>query len=512
MSHHSRRWLTAACVTLALGACDKDPSEPTERLALVGGCPTATDVNAPLVLNFTVPLNAATVAPGAIVVSSANTGLEIPGSIVQDASNPSRVIFTPSSPLGFSERVRVRIQNLRSAATNAPLAVTLCEFTTQAPPITELFWRQLPNPGGNTLVAAALLEPERGLVMSLNGVLSQGGGFSEEFVVRFQEPRFLAGFDVDFVTPTRGFATFSEFRRGRTVLVETTDGGATFDSVASVLFDNITRIVFDTTSGRTASNQPFNVMGGGGTFETSFYRYLPATRTFRRAYYAFGSNDPNASGNVQDVDIHPTDTARVAAVTAGVVIPPIDVRGWLWVTTNGGSSWRQVPGSRTPDRVESYWGTAVRPNGDVFVTGGNGYIARVANPFATTGTPAISQVTLPDRPVSLDSLNPNALLYTDIQFAPDQPDLGWLVGARLLGQVNGVPRYEGLIYATRDGGQTWTRQGVVGAAEYGAEFPRLNRIEVLSSTNVWIVGDGGTVLRYAPTTDTTGNPPGGTTP
>lgn len=495
MLHHSRRWLTAACVMLALAACDDDPNEPTERLALVG-CPTSADVNAPITLNFTVPLNTATVAPGAIVVSSASTGLEIPGSISLDPASNSRVIFTPSQPLRFAERVRVRVQNLRSAATNSSLDVAVCEFTTQNPPITQLYWRALPNAGGNLLVGASLIGNDRGFVVSVSGILSQLTDTASQFVVRFQEPRFLAGFDVDFVSPTRGFATFSEFRRGRTVLAETNDGGARFDSVASVLFDNVSRIQFDTTSGRVGGNNPFNAMGGGGTYETSFYRYLPATRTFRSTFLEFDTSDPNASGQVQDLDIMAGDTSKVAAVTAGIDSPPFQVRGWLWYTTDGGATWNQLRSTRAPDSVVTYWGTAVRPGGDTWITGENGFVGRVANPFSGTGTvtrvndPAIAAVR------SIDPRNTEALVYTDVQFAPDDPNKGWIVGAQLIGQANGVPRYQGVIFETTNGGQTWTRQGVLGAPNYGAEFPRLNRLEVRSSRSVWIVGDGGTVLRY----------------
>jgi len=85
-----------------------------------------------------------------------------------------------------------------------------------------------------------------------------------------------------------------------------------------------------------------------------------------------------------------------------------------------------------------------------------------------------------------------------VQFAPDDQSVGWIVGAQRIGVVNGVPQYRGIIFETRDGGATWTRQGVADAPNYGAEFPRLNRIEARSATDVWIVGDGGTVLSYAP--------------
>lgn len=497
MLSHSRRWLSAACVMLALAACDDDPNEPTERLALVG-CPASADVNAPLTLEFTTSLNPATVAAGSIIVSSAATGLEIPGAISLVPGADNRVAFTPSSPFRFAERVRVRVQNLRSAATNSAIDVQVCEFTTPNPPITQLYWRELPNAGGNLLTAVALVGANRGYVMANSGILSELADTTSDFVIRYQEPRFFAGFDVDFVSPARGFATFSEFRRGRSVLVETRNGGASFDSVASVIGDNLTRIVFDTTSTRTGANIPFNAMGGGGTFETSFYRYLPATRTFRQQFFFFDTDDPNASGQVQDLDLHPTDTARVAAVTAGISSPPFEVRGWLWYTTNGGAAWQRLAGTRASDTTLTYWGVAVRSTGETWITGGNGFIGRVANPFAG-GTQAITRVNVsaPFTEIrSIDPDDPSALVYTDVQFAPDNPQKGWIIGAQLLGQEGGVPRYQGLIFETSNGGQTWTRQGVLGAANYGAEIPRLNRLEVRSSSSVWIVGDGGTVLRY----------------
>jgi photosystem II stability/assembly factor-like uncharacterized protein len=90
------------------------------------------------------------------------------------------------------------------------------------------------------------------------------------------------------------------------------------------------------------------------------------------------------------------------------------------------------------------------------------------------------------------------LILTDVQFARDNDQRGWVIGAQLIGELGGVPRYQGLIYETRDGGATWTRQGVQGADNYGAGFARLNRIEVFSSSAVWLIGDGGTVLSYEP--------------
>jgi hypothetical protein len=36
------------------------------------------------------------------------------------------------------------------------------------------------------------------------------------------------------------------------------------------------------------------------------------------------------------------------------------------------------------------------------------------------------------------------------------------------------------------------------AEEFGALFPRLNRLDVLSADNVWAAGNGGAVITYQP--------------
>jgi hypothetical protein len=514
-----RRSCTAAAGVLLFAACDDDPAQPSERLALQS-CPVVTDVNAPIALQFTTAVLSSTVGGGSVVVSSAETGLEIPGTATVDPTNPSRVLFVSSAPLAFDQPVRLRVQNLRATASGTQIDVTVCEFRTPLPPITQLWWTALPSASGNRILSAALVSAEKGFALSESGVLSEGGQVGEDFVVVYQEPRFLAGFDIDFISPTRGFATMSNFRRGRTELLESNNGGVTFDSVGSVLGDNLTRIRFLPTTG-AAPNNYFNAIGGGSTFQTSFYKFLPATRTFRSQLFVSGTATPpeQQSGQVQDLDVRLEDTTRLAAVTAGVRVGTIDVRGQLYVSKDGGSTWARVPTVRVNNRVQTLWGVSVRPDGDIWISGGNGFVARVSGAFGT-GTVTIDSSTTAtlrngtgtgtanNGVRSQDETNPNALIYTDVQFAPDDASRGWLIGAQLVGIDAGIPRYQGLIFETRDGGATWTRQGVLGANNYGAEFPRINRIEVFSSQAVWLVGEGGTVLRYTPqaTTATAAQP------
>ncbi len=475
----------AAVLCAGIAACDDDPTRPVELLTVT--CPAVTDVNAAVPLVFSVPVLPSTISPANIVVSDAATGLEIPGSITLDASGTTAT-FSANAPFAFSQTVRIRVQNLLSAATNTAIDVTACEFTTQAPPITELFWERLPNSGGTQLVGVTHPSAGIGYTMSVQGILARRID-DGQFEVAFQQPNFLAGFDVDFVTADRGFASFSDFREQRSMLLETTDGAVTFDSVGAAPADNLTRLLFRET-GAAAPSDIFGLVGGGSTFVTNFYKYRSASGlTLEQTFTS------NGTGQVSDIDVAASDTARAAAVTAGIEVGTIDVRGAVFVSSDGGSSWSEVAGARASDETQTYFGVALQDDGDIFVTGGSGYAARLAPDGAGGYTPTqllVGAVTNPD------PANPLALVYTDVQFSPDDDSMGWIIGAQLVGVVGGVPQYRGLIFATRDGGQTWTRQGVVGAEEYGAGFPKLNRLDVRTSTSAWIVGDGGTVLSFQP--------------
>lgn len=485
--HVSSMRTTSVLVALALAvaACDDDPNRPIEALTL-SACPVISDVNAPITLNFSVPLAPTTVSPGNIVVTDAETGFEIPGTLLLGGDGQT-VEFTPSAPLPFAQDVRVRVQNIRSAATNTQIEVTVCELLTPPPPITELFWNALPNAGGTDLVGASLAAPEIGYTLSIQGVLSksENGG---EFELMYQNPYYLAGFDVDFTETDRGFATFSLFRRGRSVLLETRDGGVTFDSLGAVLSDNLTRL-----QARSIGPDPedvFMVLGGGSTFFTTFYKYVYATDALTSQRF-----DDGVTGAVQDLGFAANDTTKGAAVTAGVKIGPINVLGGLFVSSDGGRTWSRYAPAQADPTTQTYYGVAVQDDGDIFVSGGSGYFAR----WVPDGSGGYTEEVLLDGVVANpDPTNPLSLIFTDVQFAPDDESIGWLIGGQLLGFVGEVPQYRGLIFQTRDGGATWTRQGVREAEEFGALFPRLNRLSVLSSTSAWAVGNGGAVITYQP--------------
>ena len=131
-------------VVLAGIACDEDPVRPNPNFILEA-CPAGDrDVNAPIPLDFSAPILPSSVQGGNIVVTDVEAGTEVPGTVtLNEEGDGTRITFVPSDPLPFQRQLRIRIQNLLTAEGNFPIGVTVCEITTQPPPITELFWQRI---------------------------------------------------------------------------------------------------------------------------------------------------------------------------------------------------------------------------------------------------------------------------------------------------------------------------------------------------------------------------------
>ncbi|GAC1515855.1 MAG: hypothetical protein NVS1B4_08090 [Gemmatimonadaceae bacterium] len=503
MPHWSRavklkatRWLMAGVLTVA-AACDKDPSRPVPTLSLTA-CPTGlVDVGQAITLAFSAPIAAGSLTPGNVIVSDGITGLEIPGSISLVPGSSTQVRFRPSQNLPFDRPIRVRIQNLLSAPGNSPIPVTVCELRTVLPPVQELVWRALPSAGGNDLLGASLVGPNMGFVITRAVPLfySDGGPFR----IVSAPPRYSAGADVAFISPSRGFASYEDRRSAaplvKYVLAETRDAGVTFDSVFTTNASQ-TRLFFRPV-GLAPNDVLFGVVGGGVGDVARLIKYDPVNRK------AGAFTDFFPRGSIGDIDFA-NDTTRGAAVSQGVAFGSSVTLGAVFVSSDGGTSWSEIPGSVASQRVRTYKGVAIRNNGEIYVAGGNKYFARYTPSSGGTYSAPPTEFNVDPALVNLDSASanaPNGLIFTDVQFDRTDDTKGWLIGAQLVGFVNGVPRYEGLIYRiaiNAQGNPTFTRQGVAGAPDFGRDFPRLNRISLLTPTSVWLVGDGGAVLTNAP--------------
>lgn len=492
-----RSLLLAASALVVLAACDDDPSRPNVRFAVT--CPTtATDVNAPLQFNFSAPIDPSTVVGSNVVVSDAATGFEVPGSL---STNGQTVTFTSSAPLPFDTVIAVRLQNLLPTGGFDQLETTLCRIRTGPAPIRELYWRQLPQAGGQALEGVSLADSSPNAttyVISRPGVLYRRDAGDEfrrpgddrpdaDFRVLGQIPYISAGFDVRFVDRVVGFVSFDDVRDVASRVLRTRDGGQTYDTLLTVVNATARRLFFRRVAPATGTNTGlFGAIVGGSTANAGFRKYLPATNTVVLAGAFFGA------GGGSDVDFA-NDTSLGAGTSFGVRTGNLDIRGNVFRSTNGGNSWTLLTGARAAQNVVTYRGVAIRNDGTIFVAGGNGFLGRVP-PGANT----IERIVVDPNLVSLDTLNVQALVFNDVEFARNDDRIGWLIGARQIGAVGGTPQFQGLIYVTRDGGQTWTRQGVRGAPGFGGEFPQLNRLSVLSPTQARIAGDAGTVLTYNP--------------
>jgi len=463
--------LTSISALLLIAACDKDPSVTPITFQVT--CPTGTlDVNAPILLTFTAPVSASSVSLASIVVTD-STGLPVPGAV--NLSNGTTVRFVPSAPLPFAAQLRVRIQNILAEENNTPLPVTVCALKTQPPPL-QPAWSLLPQPTGSSLLGASLVTADTGYVAS--ALVPIFRGTAKGFDPVFNLPYFSQAFDVSFATSRHGFASHFNTRTLRGVINETVNGGLTWDTLYSTN-TSIQRVF--TNRIKTASDTLFLVAGGGTPRLAVFHKYTPATRSFTL-------QSSSITGAVADIDFAATDTVNGVAATNGITATPF---GHVFTTANGGASWAELPGYTAPADVVTYFGAARRANGELYITGGNGYAIRIR-------TSGVIDTLLKGAVSSIDSARFGALIYTDVEFAPDNDLKGWIVGARQTAIVSGIPQFEGLIFQTTDGGVTWVRQGVRGAPNTGETFPRLNRISIFDQNHVWIVGDGGAVLQYQP--------------
>ena len=483
------RIATAAALAMLLAAaCDDDPSAPRAPFAF-GGCPTGNlAVNAPITLGFSAPVAASTVTGANVIVTNAATGFEVPGGL-SVGSNGTQILFTPSAPLPFGERLSVRVQNVLDATGQTQLGVTVCNLVTEPPPIAEVVWNRLPDANGGLLTGATLFMPDSGFVAATQVPIYRLVG--NRWEVRFNQPYFAQSTDVDFVSALHGWATHFDTRNSRGVITRSLNGGSSWDTISTFASIVINRLRVD-----SARTRGLFGLGGGGAFSQAVFMKLDKATDRWRATTTFSAG-AGLSGysSVADVDFAPGDTVNAAAVSRGVRINAstvIFIPGRIYRSTNAGESWAEIPGTAADTgKIITYLGVARRANGDIFVTGGNGYFARIAN-----GSNTLQRINL--GLVSRDTLDFNALLYTDVQFAPDNDQVGWVIGSRLSPTRQNDPRRVGVIFTTRDGGATWIRQGVRGADDYGAEFPGLNRLEVFSATKAWAVGEGGVVLSLNP--------------
>jgi photosystem II stability/assembly factor-like uncharacterized protein len=200
----------------------------------------------------------------------------------------------------------------------------------------------------------------------------------------------------------------------------------------------------------------------------------------------------------RDVDFS-SDLKYGVASTLGSTTNP----GFIFVTTDTGKTWTRIASSVAPGGTSGVTGwrsVAVNRAGVILAATNAGFVARFVPTAATPLTyGAFTQVLVPGSSSGgAQQLPPPpaVVTYNDVEFAPDNDSKAWIVGQIQTNTSASAAIFRGLIFESRDAGLTYTRQGVRGGENFGADFEALNRIDALNATTAWTVGESGVALEY----------------
>jgi len=163
--------------------------------------------------------------------------------------------------------------------------------------------------------------------------------------------------------------------------------------------------------------------------------------------------------------------------------------GVAYRSNDGGRSYTEVT---LPANTRILRGVGFINNTDAFLLGDTSTVLRL-----NTSTGAVTALGatngIPQTVLDPSTGGATYYFFNRARFAPDDPNIGWIIGTavrRIPGQTD-VRR--GVILLTRDGGQTFTRQAVRNASEDGLGFPELRDIFVLDKNFAVVSGDNGFV-------------------
>jgi hypothetical protein len=169
------------------------------------------------------------------------------------------------------------------------------------------------------------------------------------------------------------------------------------------------------------------------------------------------------------------------------ILGPSSALGVAYRSVDGGRSYVPIT---LPANTRLLRGVGFINNTDAFLLGDTSTVLRVNT---TTGAVTALGATNGIPQTQTDPATGTTIFYlfTRARFAPDDPNVGWIIGTAVR-RVTGQPDVRrGIILITRDAGQTFTRQAVANAPENGLGFPELRDIFVLNKNFAVVVGDAG---------------------
>jgi len=474
------RSVAAVCLaTFTLGGCDKDPTAPevinlAPRLAIAADTVIARQGSIRVV--FSGPVNQATALdPGNFVVVNTCNGLPVAGSLrfVGDT-----LIFSPSQALPFLTGLRVRIQGVLDQNNQAMTQPVILSVRTENPPVSDVSWEQLASPTNDFLTGVSFLDRNYGFITSGNGGVyhTDNGGLS--FSATFKNPDITGTADIRVVSHDSmymvGAASFGGTSIAASALFRSIDAGRTFQ----VVFSDDPANMFSLALRKRAGAAPEMVIGGS-TGSLTAWRYDQQKDSIAR----FGPVGGSVFGNMADLS---PDGAN-AAIVGFQFFPPSTTAGIAYRSVDGGRSYTPVT---LPANTRFLRGLGFINNTDVFLLGDTSTVLRLNTTNGLVTSLGVGNG-IPQTENDPATGTKVVYFFDRARFAPDDPNVGWIIGY-LVRRVPGLPDVRrGIILITRDGGQHFTRQAVANVSENGLGFPALFDIFVLNKNFAVVVGDAG---------------------
>jgi photosystem II stability/assembly factor-like uncharacterized protein len=465
--------------TFLLSGCDKDPTAPTPgdirpRLAIATDTVIATQGSIRVVFNG--PVNQATALdPANFVVTNTCTGLPVPGSLrfIGDT-----LVFSPSQALPFLTGLSVRIQGVLDPNNQAMKEPVIFFLRTENPPVSDVSWQQLTSPTNDQIAGVSFLDRNLGWITTITGGVYRTENSGSSFAAFFKSADITSTRDIRAVSADSvymvGAVSLNGSSLSSTALLRSLDGGRTFQ----IVFSEDQANMFSLSLRKRTGAAPEMIMAGSKG-SLAAWRYDEEIDSIAR----FGPVGGSVFGNMADLSPN-----GVNAVLDGFqVVSASSINGVAYLSNDGGRTYNPIS---LPANTRILRGVGFINNTDAFLLGDTSTVLRVNTTTGAVTTLGAANG-IPQTQTDVATGTTVFYLFTRARFAPDDPNVGWIIGTAVR-RIPGQPDVRrGIILITRDGGQIFTRQAVSDAPENGLGFPELRDIFVLSKDFAVVVGSAG---------------------
>lgn len=468
---HRPLFCLATAVVLVV-ACDDDPASvtvnpPDGTLAT----PAVITREGSIAVVFDAPLDERSARdPANFVVINQCNGLRVPGALRlgrDSGGGRDTLIFTPSSRLPFLTLLSVRIQNLLSAAGIAMAQPFTASVTTEAPPVSDISWESIQSPTNDFVLGATFATRSRVYLSGATGAVYRSENAGNTFAAVFKDPNIITTRNIRTVGPDTVFMVGALNEAGSfstAAIFRSTNAGVTFTPIFRQRPADMRSL---TVVPRGTTRPSLYVVGNSGGAFTA-WRYDTQTDSVFML--------PPVGGQIANGGELSSDISHAVAVG---FVNVAGLPGVAYRSTDGGRTYQPITLPANTGQLRS----AAFSSATSAVLVGDSAVIVTLN--AATGATARVTNGVPQNSV----VGQTVIRYSwrKIDFAPGT-QIGWIAGAETRTAPNQPDDVRGVILITRDGGSSWQRQAVAGAAESGLAFQSLIDVHALAPDRTIVGG------------------------